>query len=529
MGAYRAGLDLPQQFNAAEYFIDAHIRCGRGVKVAIESGHETVTYDQLFQRVNRAGSMLRGLGVRAEERVLLLLLDGPEFLYSFFGAIKIGAVPVPANTLLKPQEYEYILNDCRARVTIVSQELLPQLEAVPRGALRCLRSLVVVGKTENGGESFSRLLEQSSAELDAEPTSKDDAAFWLYSSGSTGFPKACIHLQHDMVVCSECYARDVLRISQHDRCFSVAKLFFAYGLGNAGYFPLAVGATSILWPGPLTPANVYRIIEEKRPTLFFSVPSNYAHLLAHRRPSQSDGGADFDLSSIRHAVSAGEALPAGILERFQQRFGIQILDAIGSTEALHMFISNRPGAVRPGSSGTLLRGYQARIVDDDNQPVAQGQIGNLLIQGDSICAGYWNQHEKNKATFQGHWLRTGDKYYQDADGYFWHAGRGDDMLKVSGMWVSPVEIESMLSNHPAVEEAAVIGRADRDRLVKPMACVVLREGTEATPQLAGELEEFVARQLAPFKRPRWVEFLPALPKTATGKIQRFLLRQRFGA
>jgi benzoate-CoA ligase len=333
-----------------------------------------------------------------------------------------------------------------------------------------------------------------------------------------------VHLHHDMVVCAESYAKGVLGIREDDRCYSVARLFFAYGLGNAGYFPLAVGATSILSPQPPAPENVYAIIERYRPTLFFSVPTNYVALLNH--PRKQEGGRDFDLGSIRHAVSAGEALPATLYERFQQRFGIEILDAIGSTEALHMFIANRPGEARPGSSGKIIPGYEARIVDEAGQPVRHGEVGNLLIRGDSTCACYWGLPEKSQETFAGGWLRTGDKYYQDAEGYFFYVGRSGDLFKVSGSWVSPFEVEAALVRHPAVLEAAVVAREDSDRLLKPAAYVALRPPAVGSAALAGELREFVAGELAGYKRPRWVEFLPELPKTATGKLQRYKLRER---
>jgi benzoate-CoA ligase family protein len=313
-------------------------------------------------------------------------------------------------------------------------------------------------------------------------------------------------------------------MGERDRCFSVAKLFFAYGLGNGLYMPFHVGATSILWPGPPTAANVYGVIERHRPTLFFSVPTSYGMLLAERRAD----GSEFDLSSIRWAVSAGEALPPAILERFQQRFGVTILDGIGSTEILHIFISNRPGAVRPGASGLVVPGYDARLVDDDDRPVAAGEIGNLLVSGDSTCTGYWNQHEKTKRTIEGEWIRTGDKYRQDADGYFWYAARSDDMLKVGGIWVSPVEIESALMDHAAVQECAVVGYEDREHLTKPCAFVVLKAGVDSQSGLADDLKQFVRDRLAEYKRPRRVEFLAELPKTATGKIQRFRLRQLLG-
>ena len=531
---------LPDQFNAATYFIDRHIPDGRGEKIAIEAGEARVSYRQLWERVNRFGNSLRQLGVRIEERVFLLLLDTPEFAVSFFGAIKIGAVPVPVNTLLKTSDYHYILNNSRARVAVVSEALYPQLQGWKK--LRYLQHVIVVGgaqpaTTDKNTQSFAGLIEQNSPSLEAEPTSKDDAAFWLYSSGSTGFPKACVHLQHDMVVCAERYAMGILGMTESDRCFSVAKLFFAYGLGNAMYFPLAVGATSILWPGPPKPQHVFEIIERHRPSLFFSVPSNYAALLAHKRdhvgtaaPGRPGGPSapDFDLSSVRYGISAGEALPAALFHRFKERFGVEILDAIGSTEVLHMFIANRPGAVRPGSSGQIIPGYQARIVDEDDESAKPGEIGNLLIKSDSTCSHYWNQHEKSKSTIEGHWIRTGDKYYQDADGYFWYAGRSDDMLKCSGVWVSPIEIEAVLIEHPAVQEAAVIGRKDEDELLKPAAYVLLKNGSTGTADLGRELQEFVLSRLPVFKRPRWVEFVDELPKTATGKLQRYKLRELRG-
>jgi benzoate-CoA ligase family protein len=520
---------LPEHFNAAAYFVDRHLDEKRGEKIAIEAGERKVSYRKLAEHVNRTGNLFRQLGVRIEERVALLLLDTPEFAYSFFGAIKIGAVAVPINTLLRPADYEFILNNCRARVVVVAEALLPQLQSIPQERLRYLQTTLVVGSGAwTGITDFTSAMEQCSEDLEAEPTSKDDAAFWLYSSGSTGFPKACVHLQHDMVVCAERYAKAILNMTEQDRCFSVAKLFFAYGLGNGLYFSLAVGGTSILMAGPPRPNDVFEIIERHRPTLFFSVPSNFANLLAYERPKQDAAArTDFDLSSVRYAISAGESLPAALFHRFKQRFGVEILDAIGSTEVLHMFIANRPGAVRPGSSGQIIPGYEARIVDENNEEVQQGDIGNLLVKSDSTCALYWNQHEKTKDMIQGHWIRTGDKYYQDEDGYFWYAGRSDDMLKCSGVWVSPVEIESVLIEHPSVLEAAVIGKEDRDQLLKPVACVVLRDGLSGSAQLARELEEFVVSRLPAYKRPRWVEFLPELPKTATGKLQRFKLRQAF--
>jgi benzoate-CoA ligase family protein len=519
-------VQLPAIFNVASHFVDRHISEGRGGKIAYECGDERVTYRQLFERVNRAGNMLKKLDVRQEERIGMLLHDTPEFPYCFFGAIKIGAVPIPINTMLTPPEYEYVLNDSRARVLIVSESLLPQVQAIAKEKLRYLKAIVVFGTAPAGTESLQKLLDESSPELEAEQTTKDDAAFWMYSSGSTGFPKGCVHLHHDMVVCAELYAKNILKITENDRFFSVAKLFFAYGMGNGLYFSLSVGATSILWPGSPSPPNIFSVIEKHKPTLFFSVPSNYSTLLSYQREG---GGPDFDLSTIRYAVSAGEALPAAIYHRFKERFKVEILDAIGSTEALHMFIANRPGAARPGSSGQILPGYEARIVDENGHNVPDGEIGSLLISGDAICSCYWNQHEKTKETIQGHWIRTGDKYYRDPDGYYWYVGRNDDMMKVKGMWVSPVEIENVLMEHPMVQEAAAIGSPDGNQLVKPAAYLVLKQGANNTPQMIEGIRQHVLGKLAAYKCPQTFEVVTELPKTATGKIQRYKLRQSASA
>ena len=514
--------DLPEIFNAATHFVDRNIVEGRGGNIAIECGSERVTYAQVAERVNRFGNALKGLAVQPEQRIALILQDTPAFPYCFFGAIKAGVVPVPLNTLWRARDYAHALNDSGARVVVISETLLREFEAIDRHKLPRLEHVIVVpssgGVTETrpAFANFEALMAESSPTLEAEPTHKDAMAFWLYSSGSTGSPKGCVHLQHDMYVCAEAYAKGVLGMTEADRCFSAAKLFFAYGLGNALYMPFAVGATSILLPEAPTAPRVYEIIARHKPTLFFSVPTNFGMLLAQQ--------GDFDLSSVRYAVSAGEALPAPLFRRFKDRFGVEILDAIGSTECLHMFIANYPGRVRPGSSGQPVPGYEARIVDEHDQPVAVGEMGNLLIKGESTCAYYWNQHEKTRQTIQGEWIRTGDKYYRDADGYYWYGGRSDDMLKAGGIWVSPVEIESVLIDHEAVQECAVIGREDGDGLAKPFAFVVLKETVSGSPELAAALQAFVRERLAEYKRPRGVEFVAELPKTATGKLQRFKLR-----
>jgi benzoate-CoA ligase family protein len=521
---------LPEIFNVATHFVDRNVKEGRGAKVAIECGDERVTYQELLENTNRVGNAQLALGVRPEERVLLLLLDTPEFLYSFFGAIKIGAVAVPVNTQAKPQDYEYILNDCRARVVIISEPLLPHLQSISKEKLRYLQEIVVSEvkqdlpaqvRPEHAHHSLQNLMVTASTNLVAAHTSKDEPAFWLYSSGSTGASKGCVHLHHDMVVCCELYAKGILQMKESDRCFSVARLFFAYGLGNAGYFPLGCGATTILSPERPTPASIYADIERYRPTLFFSVPTNFAALLAHHREDRRE----FDLSSVRHAISAGESLPGPLFHRFKERFGVEILDSLGSTETLQMVIANRPGEAKPGSSGKIIPGYEAKIVDEQGNAVAPKEIGDLLIKGDSTCSGYWNKHEKTKETFVGDWFRTGDKYFQDEEGYFWYAGRSNDVFKVHGLWLSPAEVESALITHPAVREAAVVARLDADGLTKAAAYVVLSPEALPSDQLANELQEMVGKKIGGYKRPQWIEFLAEIPKTATGKLQRFKLRE----
>jgi benzoate-CoA ligase family protein len=511
---------LPDDFNVAVHFVDRNIREGRGTNTAVECGDEKVSYRQLLERTNRAGNCLRQLGIDRDQRVIILLPDSPEFLYCFFGTIKIGAVAIPLNTQLHAREYEFFFEDSQARAAVVSDSLLPALRPMLDRRGKNLR-VIAAGHAEPSILSLHELMNAASPELEAASTQKTDPAFWLYSSGSTGVAKGCVHRHRDMAVCSELYAKSILRMNGRDRCYSVARLFFAYGLGNAGYFPLSCAATTILSPERPAPAGIYANIERYRPTLFFSVPSNYAALLAHHR----EGGGDFDLSSIRHAISAGEALPAPIFEQFRKRFGIEILDALGSTEALHMVLSNPPGEVKPGSSGKIIPGYDARILDEGGREVPSGEIGNLLVKGDSICSGYWNQREKSEQTFQGGWFHTGDKYYQDEDGYFWYAGRADDVFKVNGRWLVPVEVESALLEHPAVREAGVVHRVDDNGLTKPAAYVVINPEFTPDEELARTLQQWVADKIGAYKRPRWIEFLPELPKTATGKLQRFKLRQ----
>jgi benzoate-CoA ligase family protein len=533
MGSPWASIDLnatppavrfPARYNAAADLVDRHLTEGRGARIAYRDDRGAVfTYAELGQRVDAAGQALRALGVEPEQRVLLVLVDTIDFPAVFLGAMKLGAVPVPVNTLSKPADYAFFLGDSRARVAVVSDVLLPAVEAALHPRPPSLRELVVA-RTRPGADAgahprLDELCARAAAPLPAAPTTPDDVAFWLYSSGSTGTPKGAVHLHAHLLRTAALYARGVLGITPDDVVYSAAKLFFAYGLGNALTFPLAVGASAVLSPDRATPATVARVMRAHRPTIFAGVPTLFAALLA-----DADVAAGGLSPALRISISAGEGLPRHVGEAWRARFGSDILDGIGSTELLHIFLSNRPGDVRYGTTGKPVPGYQLELRGDDGAPVADGTPGALWVRGETACAGYWNQRARSLATFHGPWTHTGDRYVRDADGYYTYVGRGDDMLKVGGIWVSPFEVESALAAHGAVLEAAVVGAADGDGLIKPKAFIVLKPGHEAGAALARELQAFVKERLAPYKYPRWVEFVPELPKTATGKIQRYKLR-----
>lgn len=503
----------------ASIVLDHNLAQGRGDKVAIYIGDQTYTYRQLGELANRTGNALKELGIEQEQRVLMLLLDTPQFPATFFGAIKIGAVPIPTNTVMQSADYEYFLNDSRAQALVVSAPLYNLIEPI-RANCKYLKHVIVVGGDgEPDTLDWQTWVNAASPALDPADTSPDDIAFWLYSSGSTGFPKGAVHLQHDIAFTIENYARGVINMTENDLCFSGSKLFHAYGLGNNMTFPYGVGASTVLFPGRPTPEALFQVITRFHPTLYFSVPTMYAAMLA-----VPDAEKKYDLSSVRLCVSAAEALPAEIFRQWKEKFGVEILDGIGSTEMLHIFISNYPGRVKAGSSGQLVPGYLAKLTDEDGTQVPAGEIGDLLISGDSAAPFYWNKHAKSKHTMRGDWMFTGDKYHIDADGYFWYDGRSDDMLKVGGTWVSPIEVENALIEHPAVLESAVVGAKDETGLIKTKAFVVLKEGRVESPELVKELQEFVKNHIAPYKYPRTIVFIQDLPKTVTGKIQRYKLR-----
>jgi benzoate-CoA ligase len=499
----RAADHLPERYNAAAWFVGRHVAEGRGERSAIISDERNLTYAELDREVRAFASALASVGVRRGDRVCLILPDSALLSIGFWGAIALGAVAVPINTMLKAHDHARILDDCDARLVVIDPSIVDASEIVRGDTIAW-----------SADEARARIAASTPREGYAD-THRDAFAFFLYSSGTTGEPKGVVHLQHDMWVCCETYGKSVLAITPDDRCFSIAKLFFAYGLGNAQYFPFHVGAAAILFAGRPTPDAVVDQVKRHRPTLFFGVPTAYANMLA------GDHGLDF--SSVRACASAGEALPASVYERFRERTGLSIWDGIGSTEIAHIFLSNRGSDTRAGSSGKPVRGYDLRLVDETGQDVAAGELGDLLVRGDSTMALYWNKHEATKAALRGEWIRTGDKYSRDEDGFYFHGGRSDDMLKCGGIWVSPVEVEGVLIAHDAVLECAVIGTADADGLVKPHAYVALKKGATAS---ADDLKAFARERLAHYKAPRWITFLDELPKTATGKVQRFLLRAR---
>jgi benzoate-CoA ligase len=501
-----AGMELPERYNVGADLLERNLNAGRGNKVAIASAAKDLTYGELFKLSCGAAQALQDLGVRREERVLIIGYDGPGWIAAFLGAIRMGAVPVPVNPLLqRSEDYDHFIEDSLARAVVVdanTEEKLKLAGARAAGTPRLLRTDQIF----------------PGPEVAVAPTRRDDMAFWLYSSGSTGKPKAVVHLQHDIPYTCVTYGQQVLGITDSDITFSTTGLFHAYGFGNNLTIPYWVGASTVLHAGRSTPATALDTIEQRRPTLFFSAPTLYNAIL------NFEGAKGRDLSSIRHCVAAAEALPAEVWRRWKEAFGLTILDGVGSTEMLHIYCSNRLDDLRPGSSGKPVPGYELKILDDEGRPLPAGEAGDLYVKGDSALALYWAQHEKTKRSIHGEWFFTGDRYRMDEDGFYWHEGRSDDMIKVSGLWVSPIEIESVLMEHAAVAESAVVG-IDVEGFMKIKAFVITKGDVAADDALVAALQEHCKTRLQRFQFPHLIEFVPELPKTVTGKIQRYKLRE----
>ncbi|MBT2303116.1 benzoate-CoA ligase family protein [Variovorax paradoxus] len=512
-------MSLPASFNFAEHLFA--LNRGRAQKIAYVDDRGTLAYGQLEERARRLAAALLASGVKREERVLLLMLDGSDWPVSFLGCLYAGIVPVAVNTLLTTEDYAYMLEHSGAKAALVSGALLPVLQDARVKGSNELETLIVsqpTGALPDGAQDFEALIAAHEPLAEPATTTPQDHAFWLYSSGSTGKPKGTVHTHGNPWWTAELYGKPVLGLTENDVCFSAAKLYFAYGLGNALTFPLSVGATVLLMAERPTPdATFKRWTGAHKPTVFFGAPTGFAGMLA------SPALPAREAVSLRMCSSAGEALPGELAQRFKQHFGCEIIDGIGSTEMLHIFISNRPGDIRYGTTGRPVEGYAIELRGEDGKPVPVGEVGDLYIKGPSTAVMYWGNPEKSADTFREGWTKSGDKYSRDADGYYTYAGRSDDMLKVSGIYVSPFEVEATLMQHPAVLEAAVIGKEDADGLTKTKAYVVRKSGQSVTDE---ELKAFVKERLAPYKYPRFIEFVEELPKTATGKIQRFRLRER---
>jgi benzoate-CoA ligase family protein len=516
--------DIPRELNLASWFVDRNVEEGRGGRTALIGPGGTTTYAELAGLMNKSGNVLRALGVRAEERVLLVLSDSVEFVALWYGAQKIGAVTAEAYTFLHPKEYAYYLEYSRAGVVVADATTVDRLREAASSS-HWLRQLLVVGPDVDLGSeeaSFDVLAAEAPDELEPAPTQRDDIAIWKFTTGSTGAPKAAVHPQHSPVLSFDWYARGVLTMREDDLVLPVPKLFFGYARDLTALYPFGVGAAGIVFPERTTPERIFELVARHRPSILVQVPTMMAAMTAH-----PDAAAQ-DLSSLRICTSAGEALPAELLERWRTAFGVDVLDGIGSSEAYHIYISNRPGRVRPGSVGEVVPGYRARVVGEDGNDVADGELGTLWIEGDTAALMYWNEHEKTKEVFSGDIVKTGDLFVRDADGFFWFRGRSDQLLKVGGVWVAPAEVEQCLASHPDVLECAVVGY-EESGLTLTRAHVVLREGVAPTPELGAALQEHVRTNLSPHKYPRDVRFIMELPKTPSGKIDRRALADRVEA
>ncbi len=510
-------IEFPERFNMANYFLYHNVEEGRAGKTCLYFRDETYTYSDAVRMANRAGNALRGLDVEAEDRILILLPDCPEFVWTWFGASRAGAVITMVNPLLPAVDYRYYLEYTRARVAVIDESLLDTFAEVVKDA-KHLHGVLVVGEETGDFLSFAQTTAQMPDELTPADTHRDDPAIWLFTSGSTGQPKGAVHLHHDLPFNTEVYAKRTLGLHENDLTVSVPKLFFGYATGTNLLFPFAVGGATALFAERSTPEKLFEMIERYRPTVLTNVPTMINAMLNQEVAVQRD------LSSLRMCLSAGEALPPELYARWMSAFGVEILDGIGSAEMFHIYITNRPGDVKPGSLGRIVEGYEAEVVNAEGRAVPAGEMGTLRIKGDSAALCYWQAHEKSKETFAGDWCTTGDQFHVDEEGYYWYRGRTDDMLKVSGVYVAPVEIENCLLLHDAVLECAVVGHDAGDRLVKPKAFVVLREGGEASSEMEQQIKDFVKSKLALYKYPRWIEFVTSLPKNDRGKIDRKQLK-----
>ncbi len=511
-------MNYPREYNAVTDLLDQNIAAGRADKTAFIDQNQSVSYGELVTNTHRIANLLRSKGIGSEDRVAVLMHDTVDWPAVFLGAIRAGVIPVAVNTLLGAEPYRYILQDCRAKALFVSAPLLetvkPLLESLP-----ALQHVFVSGESDDQFESLQAAMAAQPDSGETATTCVDETAFWLYSSGSTGMPKGVPHRHSSMIETARLYGQGVMNIREDDLVFSAAKLFFAYGLGNALSFPMSVGATTVLWTSRPTPGDMFAMLKQHQPTIFYGVPTLYAAMLSDKGCSKENSSAN-----LRLCVSAGEALPKEVGEKWQSIFDVDILDGVGSTELLHIFLSNSPDDVCYGTSGVAVPGYQLRLVDDSDNDVADGELGELLVDGPSSTSGYWNQNEKNRSTFIGKWTRTGDKYTRDEDGKYTYCGRTDDMFKVSGQWLSPFEVESSLIAHASVLEAAVVAYEDKDGLTKPRAFVILKQDQSQSDDLEATLCEHVKKEIGKWKYPREIRFVEELPKTATGKIQRFKLR-----
>ena len=512
--------DIPRSFNLATYFVDRNVDEGRGERTALVGPRGATSYRELAALTNRSGHVLRELGVRADERVLLVLADDIEFVALWYGALKIGAVTAEAYTFLQPKDYAYYLDYTRAGVVVTDAATLERVREAARSS-RWLRHVLVVGAPENellpGEVSFEALASGVPDELEPAATTRDDVAIWKFTTGSTGQPKAAVHPQHSPLLSFDWYARGVLGLLEDDVVLPVPKLFFGYARDLTALYPFGVGAAGIVFPERTTPERIFELVERHRPSVLVQVPTMMAAMVAHPDASKQD------FSSLRLCTSAGEALPRELYERWRATFGVEVVDGIGSSEAYHIYISNRPGRVRPGSVGEVVPGYRARVVDEDGRELPDGQAGTLWIEGDTAALLYWNEHEKTKRTFSGDLVRTGDLFVRDAEGFFWYRGRTDDLVKVGGIWIVPAEIEHCLVSHPDVRECAVVAY-EVDGLTRTRAHVVVGAGVTASEELAAALQDYVRAELSPHKRPHEVRFADELPKTPSGKIDRRAVR-----